>query len=212
MTIELLIIQYGYVALFVGSLLEGETFLILAGFAAQRGYLTLHTVIVVAFVGSFLADQVWFHLGRAKGTVFIERRRKWQKRADEIRELIHRRQNLLMLGFRFVPGTRTLTPIVMGAMGFDARRFALLNGVGALVWAVTIGWVGFLFGAAAAQIFDQVKQYERFLLAIIAIIGLSLWTIRRIRAVRESHRAGGIPPPGGTTACGDAATGATRGE
>jgi membrane protein DedA with SNARE-associated domain len=203
MSIELLIIQYGYAALFVGALLEGETFLILAGFAAHRGYLALHNVIIVAFLGSFLADQVWFHLGRVKGTEFIERRPKWQRHADEIRRLIHKRQNMLMLGFRFVPGTRTLTPIVMGAMGFDPKRFALLNGVGALVWAVTIGWVGYLFGAAAEHIFEHIKQYETYLLAAIALVGLTLWTARRIRTVREVRRVARAAPSTGPAACGE---------
>jgi membrane protein DedA with SNARE-associated domain len=196
--------QYGYAALFVGALLEGETFLILAGFAAHRGYLALHTVIIVAFLGSFLADQVWFHLGRVKGTAFIDRRRKWQRHADEVRGLIHRKQNLLMLGFRFVPGTRTLTPIVMGAMGFDFRRFALLNGVGALVWAVTIGWVGYLFGAAAEHIFEHIKQYEAYLLAAIALAGFALWMARRIMTVREVRRAARAAPSTSSAAYGDA--------
>jgi membrane protein DedA with SNARE-associated domain len=203
MTVELLIMQYGYAALFVGALLEGETFLILAGFAAHRGYLALHNVIIVAFLGSFLADQVWFHLGRAKGTAFVDRRRNWRRHADEVRGLIHRRQNLLMLGFRFVPGTRTLTPIVMGAMGFDFKRFALLNCVGALIWAVTIGWLGYLFGAAAEHIFEHLKRYETYLLAVIALAGFVLWTARRIKTVREVRRAARTAPAAGSAACGD---------
>jgi membrane protein DedA with SNARE-associated domain len=211
MTVELLIMQYGYVALFIGALLEGETFLILAGFAAHRGYLALHNVIIVAFVGSFLADQVWFHLGRAKGTAFVDRRQKWHKRAGEIRDLIHHRQNLLMLGFRFVPGTRTLTPIIMGAMGFDPKRFALLNGVGALVWAVTIGWIGFLFGAAAEQVIDHIKRYESYLLAAIALLGLVLWTIRRVRNTREATRGNGPSPSGPAPEGEDASSDGARG-
>ena len=39
MTLEYLISQYGYVALFIGVFLEGETILILAGFAAHLGHL-----------------------------------------------------------------------------------------------------------------------------------------------------------------------------
>ncbi|HVP12031.1 MAG TPA: DedA family protein [Phycisphaerae bacterium] len=212
MTVELLITQYGYAALFIGALLEGETFLILAGFAAHRGYLALHNVIIVAFLGSFLADQIWFHLGRAKGIVFVERRRKWRARAAEIRELIHRRQNLLMLGFRFVPGTRTLTPIVMGAMGFDARRFAVLNGVGALVWSVTIGWLGFLFGAAAEHVFEHIKRYETYVLAAIAIVGAVLWLIRRIRTIRESRRDDAVSEAGSAAECGDPTSGGAHGK
>jgi len=59
-----LIADYGYVALFAGTLLEGETVLILAGFAAHQGYLQLHWVIGIALLGGFLGDQFYFWLGR----------------------------------------------------------------------------------------------------------------------------------------------------
>jgi hypothetical protein len=40
MAIATLIQNYGYVAVFLGTLLESETVLVLAGFAAHRGYLS----------------------------------------------------------------------------------------------------------------------------------------------------------------------------
>ena len=45
MSLPQLLTDYGYWAVFVGSLLEGETILILAGFAAHRGYLSLPLVM-----------------------------------------------------------------------------------------------------------------------------------------------------------------------
>ena len=42
-----LIQQYGYVATFAGTLIEGESLLILAGLAAHRGYLSLPLVVIV---------------------------------------------------------------------------------------------------------------------------------------------------------------------
>ena len=38
MDLAALVTQYGYAAVAVGCLLEGETVLLLAGFAAHRGY------------------------------------------------------------------------------------------------------------------------------------------------------------------------------
>jgi membrane protein DedA with SNARE-associated domain len=40
MTPELLLQKFGYLAVFVGTFLEGETILVMAGFFAERGYLT----------------------------------------------------------------------------------------------------------------------------------------------------------------------------
>ena len=52
--------NYGYAAILVGTFLEGETILVLAGLAAQLGYLTLSGVILAAFLGSLSGDQLFF--------------------------------------------------------------------------------------------------------------------------------------------------------
>lgn len=45
MSLENVIESYGYWALFLGTLLEGETFVVIAGFLAHQGYLQLKLVI-----------------------------------------------------------------------------------------------------------------------------------------------------------------------
>ena len=68
-----LIDSYGYVAVFIGSFLEGETILALAGLAAYRGYLDLSIVIVLAMLAGFLGDQFYFFLGRFNGHKVLAR-------------------------------------------------------------------------------------------------------------------------------------------
>ena len=67
MSLESLVASYGYAALFLGTLLEGETVLILAGIMAHLGLMKLPLVMLVALLGSFLGDQFYFFLGRKKG-------------------------------------------------------------------------------------------------------------------------------------------------
>ncbi len=51
MSPESLLQDFGYLAVFVGTFLEGEAILITAGFFASRGYLDPMIVCVVAFAG-----------------------------------------------------------------------------------------------------------------------------------------------------------------
>ena len=44
----------GYPALFLGSLVEGETFILVAGFFAHRGYFRLGVVVLLATLGGAL--------------------------------------------------------------------------------------------------------------------------------------------------------------
>lgn len=64
MTLATFLLSYGYIAVLLGTFLEGETILIMAGFAAQSGYLNLYWVIGVATIGSFLGDQLYFTWAR----------------------------------------------------------------------------------------------------------------------------------------------------
>ncbi len=52
--------NYEYAAILIGTFLEGETILVLAGLAAHQGYLVLTWVILAAFLGSLGGDQLFF--------------------------------------------------------------------------------------------------------------------------------------------------------
>jgi membrane protein DedA with SNARE-associated domain len=177
MTIETLIQTYGYPALFAGTVLEGETILIMAGFAAHRGFLSLGWVIAVAFLGSFAGDQTWFYLGRLRGRSFLSRRPAWQPRVDRVHRLLERHQIPVVLGFRFLYGLRNVTPFVIGASGFQPARFLLLNAAGAAIWAVAGGAAGYLFGQTVEVFVEEAKKYELMLFIALAVGGLLVWGV-----------------------------------
>ncbi|MFT3890498.1 MAG: hypothetical protein QM730_02600 [Anaerolineales bacterium] len=77
MHLEAIIAQFGYPALIIGLLLEGETVLVLGAFMAHRGYLNLPLVIALGCVVSFAADQFFFWMGRTQGSRFLESRPRW---------------------------------------------------------------------------------------------------------------------------------------
>jgi membrane protein DedA with SNARE-associated domain len=140
-TIEQVVAQYGYLALVVGTSLEGETVLIVAGFAAHQGYLKLAWVILAAFIGSLTGDQLYFLLGRLKGRPFLQSRPAWQVQAHRVEHLLDSHGTWIMLGFRFMYGLRTITPFVIGTSSISMSRFITLNAAGALAWAIaSVAW------------------------------------------------------------------------
>jgi membrane protein DedA with SNARE-associated domain len=72
MTLETIVIQFGYLALVIGLLFEGETMLILGAFMAHRGYLNLSLVILIGCIVPFASDQFFFWMGRMKGSNFLK--------------------------------------------------------------------------------------------------------------------------------------------
>ena len=186
MSLENLIYHYGYLAVLVGCFLEGETILVLGGFAAHRGYLSLPGVIVAAFLGTLIGDQLYYFLGHRNGTAMLARRPHWEPRIARVRELLRRHEVALILGFRFLYGLRTVTPFALGLSEVRPLRFALLNVPAALGWAIAIGVLGYELGAAVQGLLGNVKRFEGALFAAIAAAGAAVWIaqwIRRRRAI-----------------------------
>ena len=177
MTLEYLIAQYGYVALFIGVFLEGETVLIAAGFAAHLGHLSLMWVMLIAFAGSLAGDQFYFFLGRIRGKAFLQRRPRWEAKVKRVWTLFEHYRTLLMLGFRFLYGLRTVTPFAIGLSGVSGIRFFVCNIIGGAVWSVAVAFVGYLFGAIAEAILVDVKKYEHWIIPGLLCAGAFVWII-----------------------------------
>ncbi|HEX2993175.1 MAG TPA: DedA family protein [Anaerolineales bacterium] len=178
MSFATIISQFGYPALVLGLLLEGETVLVLAAFMAHRGYLQLPWVILIGFAATFASDQFFFWLGRTKGNQFIETRPAWKQNVEKAKSLLGRNTNLLFLGFRFMYGLRTVLPFVFGISKFDPRRFILLNFIGAFLWALIFGMAGYLFGNLMEIILADVGKYEHWIVLGIVTVSAGVWLYR----------------------------------
>ena len=179
--------EYGYLAILIGTFLEGETILVLGGLAAHLGLLELPWVMVAAFTGSFTGDQLYYYIGRRYGPRIIAKRLSWQASADKVYKLLHRHQNFLILTFRFYYGLRNVTPFAIGASQVSRLRFFVLNFIGAVVWAIALGWIGYLFGEAFRLFIADVKHYGMIAVGVLVLVGATIWIITLVRHRRRSR-------------------------
>ena len=100
--LQSIIENYGYVSILIGTFLEGETILVLAGLAAHQGYLVLTWVILAAFLGSLCGDQLFFYLGRKQSQAVLSRRPAWKQKAQKIYKMMNRFETPMILSFRFL--------------------------------------------------------------------------------------------------------------
>ena len=188
MSLETIISQFGYPALMIGLFLEGETVLVLGAFMAHRGYLNLPLVILIGFIVTFISDQFFFWLGRMKGYRFLESRPAWKPNVEKAKSLLRRNTTLLFLGFRFMYGLRTVMPFVFGMGKFDPKRFAFLNMIGALLWSIFFGLIGYAFGQIAEVVLEDVDKYEIWLALGIIVIGCIVWLYRHFCGRQKKDR------------------------
>lgn len=164
--------QYGYVAVLIGSVLEGETALLSAAFAANQGYLSLPFVIAAAFVGSTLTSFTYFWLGRFAGQRWLANKPGLQRRSERVHRLIERYPTGILIVYHFMYGLRALIPLVYGMSRVNSLRYMLLAMVSTTLWAVGIGMGGYHFGEVVMQHFETIKQHAGLILPGVLVVAL----------------------------------------
>jgi len=175
------IAELGYATLFIGTFLEGESVLALAGLAASYGYLSFEYVVAVAVVGAFLGDQLCFWIGRRYGQRIMARYPKLAAKAPRVERLVRRWDAPAVIALRFLYGLRIAGPIVIGSFGISPWRLAFFNFVGALLWAPFIAGLGYYAGQALEAWIGRVKDAQIALLMVAILAGVIAWLVLRSR-------------------------------
>lgn len=188
MDLSTLIQQYGIAMVFAGTLFEGETTLVLGGYAAHQGYLALPAVMSAAFAGAWIADVICYFLGRYWGDQLLARAPHWHARADRMRRLLHRHHVTVILSLRFLYGLRTVGTMAVGMSGIPPSRFVPLALVSAAAWSIGIGLVGYLVGSMVTQVAKDIAVYGAWVAAGGLTLGFTTWLTRRgFAAVRSGN-------------------------
>lgn len=185
MDLGALIGQYGLPIVLLGSLLEGEAVLILAGFAAHRGYLDFTAVVAVAWLGAVLGDQSYFWLGRRHGRAVLARWPAQAARVERALGRIERHPIKIILAMRFAWGLRIALPIAIGLSGVSRLRFLLLNLASAALWAPLVAGAGWTFGAVLARHVQDIQRIEHWVLVGIVVSAALIHGYRRWRRRQE---------------------------
>src|SRR5258706_2496712 len=176
-----LVAQLGYAAVFLGTLLEGETVLALGGVAAAHGYLSFPRVVAVAVLGAFLGDQLCFYMCRRYGARLIARYPMLAARAPRVQVLVRRWDMLTVISLRFLYGLRIAGPIVIGSFGISPWRLALFNFIGTLIWAPLVAGIGYL-ARQALEVWIGRFRHVQIVLVILLILAIVIgWLVVKLR-------------------------------
>ena len=179
MDINGLVAQYGYLAVIIGSIAEGETVTLLGGVAAHQGLLKLPLVIAAAAFGGMVGDQVLFFIGHYFGQPILGRFARYQSKIEQAQSLIRRHPYLFVIGCRFMYGFRIIGPVIIGASRLSPGIFIGLNILSSLLWAslfVTLGYVG---GELITPWLAYLEHHLRYgvwvIIVLVLVIGGKLW-------------------------------------
>jgi len=178
--------QYGPIGIFLGAGFEGQTALIVGGLLARQHILNLWLVLACATAGSGIVDHLLFVAGRSFRTHRWVARATQQAAFARALKFIERYPISYILAFRFIFGLRVASPIAVGVSQVPTWRFALLNILGAVIWATAFTFAGFVFGEAVHNLLGRGHAAARWTLfaagvivLIVAVVGVVRYLLKR---------------------------------
>jgi membrane protein DedA with SNARE-associated domain len=171
--------EYGYIILFIWSIFEGETGLIMAGILAHTGYMNLWLAILVAALGGFLGDQIYFYLGRINKKWVLKELKAHRRKFAKARLLLRKYGAWVIFLQRFIYGMRTIIPMAIGISGYDPKKYAIINLISAFVWASFTIIPAYYFGEELLEILKWFKQHWYFGILFVALLWGILWYINK---------------------------------
>lgn len=174
---------YGYAILFIWSIMEGEMGLIMAGVLCHTGHMSYPTALVVAALGGFTGDQIYFYIGRFNKN-YIHRALHRQRRKFAIAHLLLRKYGWSIIFIqRYLYGLRTVLPLAIGLTKYSAQRFALINLVSAFIWAAMTITPAYFFGEEILTVVKWARAH--WYLSLPFGITLAVVVIRYFHAIER---------------------------
>jgi len=164
--------QYGYIAVFLAAMIEGESVVLAASIFASQGKLDIQHVAVAAFLGTLISEQILYLVGRSFGKKILIKFPKLQEKVQKIIDMLERHTTFFIFSSRFIYGIRSLSPVVIGMTNIPPRRFMILNLLAAIVWTILSCAAGYFLGEI---IFTYLgKMHGAFKILAICLLSLLL--------------------------------------
>ena len=176
-----LITQYGLLLVFANVLVQqlglplpALPTLIVAGALAADGKISAWAIFGVALIACAVSDATWYTAGRLFGRRVMQLLCRISLSPEScVRRseyLFHRWGSLTFVVAKFVPGLLMISPAMAGTMRLSGWSFALLDGLGAAIWAgVAIG-TGMLFHHEISRLIGNLEELGAIAVAAIGVV------------------------------------------
>ncbi|HUP45193.1 MAG TPA: DedA family protein [Thermoanaerobaculia bacterium] len=185
MSPEALLERFGYLAVFLGTFLEGEAILVVAGFFAERGHMKVVPVTIYGFLGSYAGHLFWFWLGRRHGVRLLDRYPRMHRRFGNSMRMFERYGMGAIIVTQWLYGLRITCAVVVGISKISLLKFLLYEAISCMIWAIGITALGYYFGTAVQTLLGRYDHPERWGLLVILLVALGMWLWHRRKEKRE---------------------------
>jgi membrane-associated protein len=162
----LLAVIFAESGLLIGVFFPGDSLLFTAGFLASQGVFDITALIVGCFLAAVLGDNVGYTFGKRVGKKFFTSPNSLffnQGNLEKASAFYAKHGGKTIILARFVPGVRTLAPILAGVGDMHYPTFLIYNLMGGFLWAIGLTGLGYSLGSV-------IPGVDRYILPIIIFI------------------------------------------
>ena len=167
----------GYLATFIGVMMEGELSLITSVVGAKSGYYNLWVALFLAWLGAWVADWFKFLMAKKKGTQLLKNKPKLQARLDKVSGWYDRHPELVLIFYKLFFGFTTLLLILSGLRDISYAKFALYSGISIALWTSIL--TGLAYYCAETLISNISWVSDNMVTSLIILFSLSflIWLV-----------------------------------
>jgi membrane-associated protein len=165
------IIIFSETGLVIFPFLPGDSLLFLSGVISGLGMFDINFYVVVCIFAAVLGNQVNFFIGREFGKKMMNENlfSRYIKKShlEKTSNFFNKHGKFSIILARFIPIIRTYIPFLAGIGLMDKKIFFVYNVIGALLWVLTLSYLGFFFGDS-----DVVRNNLGLVTLLIIILSL----------------------------------------
>jgi membrane protein DedA with SNARE-associated domain len=170
---EELLREWGYLILFLYSFGGGFLALAVAGVLSYTGDMNLYVAMAVAATANVIGDQFLFYIARNNKEQAKQMMGKYHNYVAKTENMMIKFGSFAIILQKYIYGIKTLIPLVIGLTTFDTKKFFLFNLIGAIIWAIAVGYLAFSLGEVVINSLEEFKNYG-LVIAIVVILAITL--------------------------------------
>ena len=173
---------------FVGLIAPGETTILLGGFVAGQGKISLVLLLAIVWACARAGDVTSYFLGRRLGREFLVKHgpkvKITEDRLEKVEGFFHKYGGSAILLGRFVGLVRAVAPFIAGSSRLPFRRFIVFDVIGTGIWGCGLVLLGYVFW----QSFDKLlKVAKQGILGLAIVICLVVGIVAAVRWMRDDE-------------------------
>lgn len=167
----LFVIIFAETGFLFGIFFPGDSLLFTAGLFSALGKVDLVALIFGSIFMAIIGDSVGYYTGKKFGPSLFKKEESFffkKSYLEKTKDYFNKYGSVAIIIARFVPGVRTITPILAGSVKMNYKNFLFCNIIGAVVWVLSMTLLGYFLGS-------KIENIDSYILPIaLSIIILSL--------------------------------------